>query len=579
MPPPHVLVLGDDSRAFLSVVRSLGRLGLEVHACPFDHASVALRSRHIAAVHRLPPYNLDPATWIGSVQALLAHHDLQLVVPCDDRSILPLRRHREAWGGTRIALPNDVAFDAFFDKQATRTLAERAGVPVAPGEGLTGETTPDAAARLAGRYGLPLALKPRRSFDLDQIASRRSVAILATEEALRAALAGLDRPEEYLVEGFFEGRGVGVSVLAAEGEVLQAFQHHRVYESGPTGGSTYRVSAALDPALLAATEAMARASALHGVAMFEYRRNPGTGQFVLLEVNARFWGSLPLAIAAGIDFPAQLYDLLVHGRRHPRIHYRVGQYGRSLTNDAYRLVRDIGERGVPLPARLARVGGDLLAGLGRSLLGRERTDSFALDDPGPWLGEWGEIGAWISGGVLRRLPMLPARGAARRRLILLERLRAQRSPVDPPLRLLVLCFGNICRSPFAAALLRQRLRDVRPDIAVASAGFLAREDRPSPPNAITEAATQGVDLAVHASRFAGDEEVAAADAILVFDAANLGELARRGLPAQDRLALLGDFSDHPGDIEDPYGGSAEVFRDNYGRIVRAVDRLVADLQR
>jgi protein-tyrosine phosphatase len=90
---------------------------------------------------------------------------------------------------------------------------------------------------------------------------------------------------------------------------------------------------------------------------------------------------------------------------------------------------------------------------------------------------------------------------------------------------------------------------------------------------------QGVDLAVHASRYAGDEEVAAADAILVFDAANLGELARRGLPAQDRLALLGDFSDHPGDIEDPYGGSVEVFRDNYDRIVRAVDRLVADLQR
>lgn len=577
----QVLVLGDDSRAFLAVVRSLGRHGLGVHVAPFDHASVALRSRHIAAVHRLPPYNLDPAAWGQAVRALLEAHRFALVVPCDDRSILPLQRHPEVWEGTRVALPNPEAFAAFFDKQATRELAQRAGVAVAPGEAL-GEALGPAplggapqAAALVARYGLPLALKPRHSFELEQIASRRSVTILHGEAALAEALATLEHPEHYLVEGFFEGSGVGVSILAAEGEILQAFQHHRVFESGPTGGSTYRVSAALDPGLEQATAALARATRLHGVAMFEYRRNMATGQAVLLEVNARFWGSLPLAIAAGVDFPAQLYDLLVKGERHPRIAYRVGQYARSLGNDAYRLVGDLGDRSVPLATRLARAGSELATGIGRSLAGRERYDSFAFDDPGPWLGEWKEIGTWISGGALRRLPALPRLAAARRRRALLARLRPESGRQR---RLLVLCFGNICRSPFATALLARKLAAVRPDITVVQAGFLAREGRPSPSTAVEQAAALGVDLSAHASRYASDAEVAAADAILVFDGSNLGEFARRGLGSDQPVALLGDFADPPQEIEDPYGAPPEVYRDVYGRIAAAADALVAALR-
>jgi protein-tyrosine-phosphatase/predicted ATP-grasp superfamily ATP-dependent carboligase len=571
---PKVLVLGDDSRAFLAVVRSLGRHGLAVHVVPFDHGAAALRSRHVAAVHRLPPYNLAPESWVAALGALLAEHRFALVVPTDDRTILPLHRHRASWGATRIALPNERAFAAFFDKLATRELALAAGVPVCQGEALG--PSPDAGA-LVARYGLPLALKPRHSFDLDQLSSRRSVVILRSEAALRDAMAALRSPTEYLVESFFEGEGVGVSILAAEGKVLQAFQHHRVFESGPTGGSTYRVSAPLDPTLAEATAALARAAALHGVAMCEYRRNMGSGEAVLLEVNARFWGSLPLAIAAGIDFPAQLYDLLAQDRRHPRVEYRVRHYARSLGNDAYRLVRDLGDRSVPLPKRLWRASGEVAVGLGRALSGRETHDTFAPDDLRPWLREWGEIGSWIAGGVTRRLPWLARAAAARRRRAFLERLRPD--PGGARRRLLILCFGNICRSPLAAALLARELGVVRPDIDVAQAGFVAREGRASPPHAIAEAGRMGIDLAAHASRYAHDEEVAAADAILVFDSLNIAELARRGLPVAGRVAMLGDFARRPDEVDDPYGHSAEVFHGTYARIADYARALVAAMKR
>lgn len=575
----RVFVLGDDSRAFLAVVRSLGRRGLEVHVCPFNHTSPALASRYIAAVHRLPPYDLDAAAWVKAMRDLMERHRFALVVPCDDRSILPLHRHAEAWEGTRIALPNEQAFTAFFDKLATRRLAQQAGVAIAAGEVLherpAGVSAAEQAAALVARYGVPLALKPRHSFDLNQIASRRSVRILDSEARLSAELDGLDCPENYLIEAFFRGSGVGVSVLAAEGRVVQAFQHHRVFESDPTGGSTYRVSAPLDPHLLASVEALAAASGLHGVAMFEFRKNMATGQAILLEVNARFWGSLPLAIASGVDFPAQLYDLLVEGRTQSRIAYRVGRYARSLGNDAYRLARSLDEPGHSLPVRIWRVAGDLGAGLGRTVLGRERHDSYALDDPRPWFGEWRQIGAWLTAGAGRRLPLMRRARAARSR----RRLRAQLAPLPGQRRrLLVLCFGNICRSPFAGALLAARLRHLRPDIDVASAGFVARENRRSPEVACEQAAGFGVDLTAHRSRFASDEELQAADTILVFEPSNVAELARRGIAAKGRIVLLGDFGPAPGDIEDPYGKPAETFHGTYARIARCVEALADSLR-
>src|SRR5215212_1954466 len=67
--PQRVLVLGDDMRIFLSVVRSLGRAGKEVHAAPFDAHSPALRSKYVSMVHHFPGYSDDPSGW----QAALLH--------------------------------------------------------------------------------------------------------------------------------------------------------------------------------------------------------------------------------------------------------------------------------------------------------------------------------------------------------------------------------------------------------------------------------------------------------------------------------------------------------------------------
>ena len=102
------LVLGDDTRSFLATVRSLGRQGIAVHAAPANFRSPALRSRYIAAVHDLPPWMGDGAAWLRAMEALLRAERFDLVIPCDETTLLPLQRHRAQLEPlARLAIPDD----------------------------------------------------------------------------------------------------------------------------------------------------------------------------------------------------------------------------------------------------------------------------------------------------------------------------------------------------------------------------------------------------------------------------------------------------------------------------------------
>ena len=128
------LVMGDDTRGFLATVRSLGRKRIEVHAAPADFRSPALASRYIKAVHDLPPWLGDGPEWLAAMRALLQQERFDVVIPCDERNLLPLQRHREELSRlTQLAIPDDPAIDVLFDKHDTRELAARVGVNVAPG--------------------------------------------------------------------------------------------------------------------------------------------------------------------------------------------------------------------------------------------------------------------------------------------------------------------------------------------------------------------------------------------------------------------------------------------------------------
>jgi protein-tyrosine-phosphatase/predicted ATP-grasp superfamily ATP-dependent carboligase len=547
-----VLVIGDDTRSFLSTVRSLGRQGIEVHVAPFDFRAPALASRYIHATHFLPYYLDGGQAWRDAMEALLREHHFALVIACDERGLLPLCLHRDTLSSlTALAIPSPEALDIYFDKVRTRALAQSCDVPVAGGRLLA---PGDSVDSIMADIGLPVVVKEPMSYALPELYVRTSTRIVSDREALAAWLARHDHASgPILLEQMFPGYGAGVSVLCHEGEVLQAFEHHRAHELN--GSGYYRKSVPLDPGRVAAVERMVRASRYSGLAMFEFKIDPASGGWILIEVNARPWGSLPLPVSIGVDFPYRLFQLLARGQKTAPVDYPAGRYCRNLVPDMWQ-ARSAAAGLVRQPARLAAHCVGWAWNFHRVLLGRERNDTLVLDDPRPGLQElrelftarFGTARKHVGDGLQQRLAELVA-GANGRKI-----------------EVLFVCQGNINRSSYAELKSSQLFGA---NLRFSSAGMLPRNQRGSPAVAIGAAARHGVNMAGHRSRHASAELLENADLVIAFDRINLDAIAARYPTLRQRIHLLGEAAPTQGvdaQIRDPEGRDEATFLSTYRRI-------------
>ena len=94
-----------------------------------------------------------------------------------------------------------------------------------------------------------------------------------------------------------------------------------------------RESIAVDPQLQDYSVRLLKALKWHGVAMVEYKYDDNDNLPKVMEINARFWGSLQLAIDAGVDFPYMLYRLIDEGDVEKQFGYRTGVKTRWFLGD------------------------------------------------------------------------------------------------------------------------------------------------------------------------------------------------------------------------------------------------------
>jgi protein-tyrosine-phosphatase/predicted ATP-grasp superfamily ATP-dependent carboligase len=569
-PGRKALVLGDprdDIQALLSVIRSLGRGGIEVHTAWHPPRIGALWSRYVVRTHQLPQYQGDDGRWKAALIGLMERERFDLVIPCTDPSLIPLQIHRselEAHG--RIYLLGDDAFRLASDKLEANRLARTLGVSL-PRELVISRL--DQIDEVHDELPLPLVLKPQWSYDRIAVGRRQSVRFVNSWDDLERGLREMLAAGPVAVQEFFQGRGVGVELLLCEGEPLLEFQHVRLHEPVRGGAGSYRESRALTPELRDAAVALLKAVHYTGVAMVEFKVNPQTGQWIFIEVNGRFWGSLPLAIAAGADFPLALFQLLVDGQRIFDRKYRVGLRCRSWGGDLWWLTssRRASRSDSSLPSILFwQFGLEALASL---ITFRERSDTFALDDPGPAIAELCDIGRAKWRSVVRRfdrkrLNSIPVRRRLERRA---------RAALRDACSIAFVCFGNICRSPFAEHFARRYLPK---DRVIRSAGFYPEADRCCPEQAIVCAARYGIDLRGHRSQVLTDDLVRDAHVILVFDQENYRRACRDYPDARGRLHFVGALNSRgPLFVEDPYCGTLADFERSYGVIATALGTLEA----
>lgn len=306
-------VLDGDQRSALAVTRSLGRKGIKVTVGSEKKRSLASSSRYCAQTFLYPSPYEDP---VGFVHALVDHAKRcgpSILFPMTDVTLTEIMsRKMEFPQDTIIPFMDHDPYMEVTDKIRLFHLARDLGVPVPPTFPSTEYDTHERLIETVSHSGFPVVVKSNVSKIRTGNGWVNAKVFYAKDgkELSEILTNDIFREFPFLIQKKIEGPGVGIFLLMRDGEVVARFAHRRIREKPPSGGVSV-LSESIEPpsdALQSAVKIL-RKLRWTGIAMVEFKIDRDQHVARLLEVNARFWGSLQLAIYSGVDFPYLLYRM------------------------------------------------------------------------------------------------------------------------------------------------------------------------------------------------------------------------------------------------------------------------------
>ena len=386
-----VMVLGADSPIGLTVVRELGARGVPVIAHGRSDRALGRFSRFSSE------FVLETRPLCAWLPEFAAVRGLGAVMAVSEGQLLELAALDGQLGDCCVLSPNAVALARVLDKAQTLATAAKLGmaVPLA----WQPVRSEDHAVR-AAQIAYPVAIKwadpnavqvALAEAGIEQV----KVEYAANAEQLATVLARYYQLQCWpLVQQYCPGYGMGQMLHMAGGAATLRFQHRRLREFPPSGGvSSFCASVPLSEhaAQMVRSEALLAALDWHGPAMVEYRFDPASGTYWLMEINGRFWGSIPLAWHCGAHFAWESYRCGVLGERGPGAGPNRQRRARYVIPDAKRTALVLRDGTLPVTQRLAALARFWLDFLDP----RVRYYVWSLRDPGPMLGDLA--------GIVRRL--------------------------------------------------------------------------------------------------------------------------------------------------------------------------------
>lgn len=316
--PHNVLITNFDYKNALAAVRALGEKGISVTTCgPNPRRRVASFSKFSSEWRTYCRPGADTRRFISDINRILHEKEYDLIMPIGVDTTIPISYYKKELSNfTNVPVADYNILESAHDKYRTIEVARRVGVPIPKTDLLSGDFDPDSMR------GFPVVLKARKG------ASGSGTRYVLSQEELRRVLLEFDNKnsnfildyQEPMIQEYIPGEIRDVCVLFNHGEPRAAMVQRRVITYPPNGGVGIVNETIEEPHLIELSIRLLRELKWHGVAQVEYKLdNEGIPR--LMEVNPKFWGTLDLSIASGMNFPHMLYEITMEGDVKPSFDY------------------------------------------------------------------------------------------------------------------------------------------------------------------------------------------------------------------------------------------------------------------
>jgi len=326
------IILDGHLKSALSAVRSLGAKGAQITTAAERGTAMALYScytaRHFVYSSPLSAPQAFVRTIINMAQNI---GDMPVIYAFSDETFLLISKHRkEIQKYATLLLSSEESIEIAFNKKKTLALAKKLnisrtkpiqGLPLdnkpvqelpldnKPVQGLPLDNTPlDNISSCAISY--PVVIKPQSSCVWkDGVGVKGTAEYVFSDGELYARASALYEKtgQHPLIQTFVKGGEYGIGMLCCKGEIVAQVAHKRIRSFSPTGGAAVVKQTICNAKIAYEMESAARKIIKElkwdGVIMIEFKNDEKDKKLKLMEINGRFWGSLPLAIFAGVDFP------------------------------------------------------------------------------------------------------------------------------------------------------------------------------------------------------------------------------------------------------------------------------------
>jgi len=310
-----ILILDAEEAPYpLTISRSLGSAGHVVHlGFPYGSHVFAAYSKFCKQHLFYPDPSYALNDFLEFFKNLAGKYDF--IIPTMEKSQLALSEIKEYMEkmGTVIPVPNHELLNVAVNKAKILEIASKNQLKPPTTILLTAEPE---LKDIINKLGLPFIMKTSTETNVPPGPSNRYF-VIKREIPQKDFLIKFRKLNKYgpvILQQYVEGVGIGVSfIFSTDCKPIAIFGHRRILEHFPEGGPSIIAETYFHPEAIMQGFKLLTALNWQGVAMTEFKLGPD-GTLYFMEINPRFWGTLPLALASGIDFPKLLID-----------HYTVSQ--------------------------------------------------------------------------------------------------------------------------------------------------------------------------------------------------------------------------------------------------------------